>query len=74
MFVEVKLFATYRQGRFKVKKMELAESSLLRDVIEPLGLPDEPPKILMVNGINSGEDHELSEGDVIAIFPMIAGG
>ncbi len=74
MFVEVKLFATYRQGRFKVKKMELAEGALLRDVIEPLGLPDEPPKILMVNGISADEDHKLSDNDVIAIFPMIAGG
>jgi sulfur carrier protein len=74
MLVEVKLFATYRQGRFKVKKMELAEGALLRDVLEPLGLPDEPPKILMVNGISADEAHKLSDNDVIAIFPMIAGG
>ncbi len=74
MFVEVKLFATYRQGRFNAKKMELAEGSLLRDVLEPLGLPDEPPKILMVNGISADEGHQLSNNDVIAIFPMIAGG
>ena len=42
MVVEVKLFATYRAGRFKVKKMELPEGALLRDVIEPLGLPGLP--------------------------------
>ena len=74
MVVEVKLFATYRAGRFKVKKMELAEGAVLRDVIEPLGLPDEPPKILMVNGISVDEGHALADNDVVAIFPMIAGG
>lgn len=74
MVVEVKLFAMYRQGRFDAKKMTLAEGALLSDVIAPLGLPDEPPKILMVNGISVDEDHELGDNDVVAIFPMIAGG
>lgn len=74
MLVQVKLFATYRQGRFNEKMVELPDNARLSDVIEPLDLPEKPAKILMVNGIASETDHKLNDKDVIAIFPMIAGG
>ena len=74
MIVQVKLFATYRQGRFKEKKVDLPAGSALCDVLEPLKLPDKPKKILMVNGISAEPDRKLKNEDVVAIFPMIAGG
>jgi sulfur carrier protein len=74
--VELKLFATFRQGRFKQKHLTLAEGTLLSEVVEPLALGDRPKKIVMVNGISiiETDDPVLSDKDVIAIFPMIAGG
>ena len=74
MVVELKLFATFRKGRFKQKYLELPEGTLLSEIVEPLKLPDKPPKILMVNGIAVINDCALGDKDVIAIFPMIAGG
>ncbi len=74
MVVELKLFATFRKGRFKQKCLELPEGTLLSEIVEPLKLPDKPPKILMVNGIAVNNDCKLKDKDVIAIFPMIAGG
>ncbi len=74
MVVELKLFATFRKGRFKQKYLELPEGTLLSEIVEPLQLPDKPPKILMVNGISVNNDCKLKDKDVIAIFPMIAGG
>ena len=74
MVVELKLFATFRKGRFKEKKMELPEGTALSEIVEPLGLPDKPPKIVMVNGIAVTGDCTLGDKDVVAIFPMIAGG
>ncbi len=74
MVVKVKLFATFREGRFREKDMELPEGTILRDVVKPLDFPEKPAKILLVNGIRATEDSPLNDGDVVAIFPMIAGG
>ena len=74
MVVELKLFATFRKGRFKQKRLELSEGTLLSEIVGPLKLPDKPPKILMVNGIAVNNDCTLHDKDVIAIFLMIAGG
>ena len=74
MEVELKLFATFREGRFKKKRLTLAEGTLLSEIVEPLSLPDRPKKIVMVNGISVIDDPVLNDNDVVAIFPMIAGG
>ena len=74
MTVELKLFGTFREGRFKRKSLELAESTLLSEIITPLNLPKKQAKIVMVNGICVTDDCSLHDKDVIAIFPMIAGG
>ena len=74
MTVELKLFGTYREGRFKRKTLELAESTLLSEIMKPLNLPADQEKIIMVNGIYTGDDRTLQDNDVVAIFPMIAGG
>ena len=41
--VELKLFATFRKGRFKQKYLELPEGTVLSEIVEPLKLPDKPP-------------------------------
>jgi len=74
VIVELKLFATFRESRFKQKHLELSEGSLLSEIIRPLKLPDKPQKIIMLNGISVTDDPTLHDKDVIAIFPAIAGG
>lgn len=74
MQVELKLFATFREGRFKKKYLELEPGTLLSEIVNPLALPDRPKKIVMVNGIPIEDDCVLHDNTVIAIFPMIAGG
>jgi molybdopterin converting factor small subunit len=74
MLVEVKLFATYRQGRFKEKMMEVAEGAVLGDIVESLDLSGKHGRILLVNGLAASCDRKLKNGDVVAIFPQIAGG
>ena len=74
MVVKLKLFATFREGRFDQKDIELAEGTLLNEIVEPLCLPDRPPKIVMVNGISTTDNCILYDKDVVSIFPMIAGG
>ena len=74
MVVEVRLFATFREGRFKEKELELPEGSSLNDLLEHLKIPEKDAKILIVNGLSTSAEHKLSHHDVVAIFPPIAGG
>ena len=74
MRVTVKLFATFRDGRFKVEEKELPEDSKVLSVLEPLNIKPEEVAICLVNGRNVNEQHVLSNGDTIALFPPVGGG
>lgn len=79
MEVEVKLFATLRDylpkgsGKFSCK-MEIDGQTRIRDLLDRLKIPKEIPKIILVNGVHGKEDQLLKEGDVVSIFPPVAGG
>ncbi len=74
MVVKVKLFATFREGRFNEKELELPEKSSLGDLLKNLKIPEKDAKVIIVNGLAVSVEHKLSNHDVIAIFPPIAGG
>lgn len=74
MVVEVRLFASFREGRFKEKKLELPEGSSLGDLLAQLKIAQKDAKITIVNGTGVSAEHKLCEDDVIAIFPPVAGG
>ena len=79
MEIEVKLFATLRDylpkgsSRFSCK-MEVDRQIRVQDIISRLKIPEEMPKIILVNGIHGKKDQILEEGDVLSIFPPVAGG
>jgi len=79
MDIEVKLFATLRDylpkgsSRFSCK-MEIDDHTRIQDISAKLHLPEEIPKIILVNGIHGRKDQILKEGDVVSIFPPVAGG
>ena len=72
--VTVKLFATFRDGRFKVEEKELPEDSRVISVLEPLNIKPEEVAICLVNGQNVNEEYVLNNGDTIALFPPVGGG
>ena len=74
MVVEVKLFATFREGRFNEKELELPEESSIGDLLKCLKISEKDAKVLIVNGQAVSVEHKLNNNDVIAIFPPIAGG
>ena len=74
MVVEVRLFASFREGRFNEKELELPEGSSLSSLLEHLRIAERDAKILIVNGLAVSAEHKLSHHDVVAIFPPIAGG
>lgn len=73
--VTVKLFAQYREGRFKVEPRVYEEGITAGDIIEELGVAKELPLgVLMINSRHEEENYRLKEGDIIALFPKIGGG
>jgi molybdopterin converting factor small subunit len=79
MEIEVKLFATLRDylppgsSRFSCE-MEVDGHTRVRDILSRLKVPDEIPKIILINGVHGKEEQILKEGDVLSIFPPVAGG
>ena len=79
MEIEVKLFATLRDylpkgsDRFSCR-LEIDGTMRIRDILARLKIPEDIPKIILLNGIHGKEDQVLKEGDVLSIFPPVAGG
>ena len=77
MRVHVKVFAGLRNFAPEGKSpfdLDLEPGATVGDLLERLGIPQEKPKILLVNGRHASLDRELSEGDEVSLFPPVAGG
>jgi sulfur carrier protein ThiS len=58
--------------------LEIRPGDTIAKVIEPFGLPMKLVHLVLVNGVYIAPDqratHALADGDVLAIWPPIAGG
>jgi len=79
MEIEVKLFATLRNylpkgsSRFSCK-MGIDGSTRIQDILLRLKIPEQIPKIILINGVHGKKEQILKEGDVLSVFPPVAGG
>lgn len=77
MTVQIKLFAGLRdllpEGRFPYPA-NLPEGTTVADALRFLHLPEDKPRILLVNGRHAVPDHILRDGDALSVFPPVAGG
>ncbi len=79
MRIEVRLFATLASylppgsGGGTVI-IELPTGSTVNDVAAQLGIPSDLQRIALVNGHDAGPDRHLSAGDIVTLFPPLAGG
>lgn len=79
MKIEVALYATLAQylpkgSRGHKATMECADGVTVGQLIDQLGIPKPHPTMVLVNGLNADEDTSLKEGDLLALFPPLAGG
>ena len=72
--IEVKLFATFREGRFALETMEFPDGSTVLDVAKKLQIKPDDISIAMINGVSSELDDVLKEGDALVLFPPVGGG
>ena len=74
MKIRVKLFAYFRDGRFKVADFDYAENTACRQIVADVGLKEEDLGIVMVNGRHAPLGQQLKEGDCLSLFPLVGGG
>jgi molybdopterin synthase sulfur carrier subunit len=74
MMVEVRLFATLREGRFKKREIEFSDGGTLEDLLERLKIARKEAGIVLVNGRYVSANGELAAHDVVSIFPSLGGG
>ena len=72
--IEVRLFATFREGREKKYFLEVAEGSNILKIIDDLNIDEKEVSIMLLNGIDGDSSRKLSDGDVLALFPPVGGG
>ena len=77
MKIKVESFAMYRKYTEKLKGnkiIEVADGTTPRDIFEFLGVPENMPKIILVNGRPQPENYILKDGDHLVFFPPLEGG
>ena len=72
--IEVRLFATLRDGRGKIIMMEPDAVRSAGDILTALNIPAEEVAILLINGFHSKPEDKVSDADVVAMFPPVGGG
>jgi sulfur-carrier protein len=77
--VEVHLFATLERflppgSRHGVAIIDVPEGSTASDVTARLGIPAGLERVLLVNGREATPEHRLATGDVLDVYPPLAGG
>ena len=72
--IEVRLFATLRQGRQKIYQMELGSVNNVQDIMDVLDIPRSEVNILLINGFHQKPETEVKDGDLVSLLPAVGGG
>jgi sulfur-carrier protein len=77
--VEVRLFATFARYLPQHQQagstvVDVTAGSTVEDVTRALGIPAELSRIVLVNDRDAEETRALQAGDVVTLFPPLAGG
>jgi len=74
MQVTVKLFATFRVGRFVTEGREYLPGTPIAHVIRELGIPEPEIGMIMLNGRHASPADLMHHGASLALFPLLGGG
>ena len=72
--VEVRLFAGLRQGRQKVYQMEASSVKNVQDIMDVLNIDRKEVNILLINGFHQKPETDVTDGDIVSLFPAVGGG
>lgn len=72
--IEVRLFATFREGREKILFLDPNQFKIAAEVLDFVNIPHEQVAIYLINGRHSKLTDSIKDGDILAIFPPVGGG
>ena len=77
--VTLKLFATFRRywpsgDQTDARTVEVPPGARVGDLLARFGVPMDESAVILVNGRTGAPEHVLKDGDVVAVFPSMAGG
>lgn len=73
MKVKVKLFASYRTGRFREAELECQPDTAVADLLLTINIKN-VRGVILVNGKSASQNQILNDGDSLSVLPLIAGG
>jgi len=79
MKIEVKLFANFREFLPAGSKnysvlLEAEEGTTIGQILKRLGIPESIPMLTLINGIHRNFEDAVHSGDILSVFPPVAGG
>ena len=74
MKITIKLFATFRVGRFASTVQECRPGTTVGEIIGELNIPEKELGMVLVNSRHVELDQQLNDGDSLSIFPLVGGG
>ena len=81
MIIEIKIFSSLlhryvpdSERQLDRDKLDIKEGTTVGQVLDMLNIPEKEAAVLLINGQSVGRDRFLKEGDVFAVFPILAGG
>ncbi len=72
--IEVRFFATLRDGRGKVMQIDAEKAAVAGDILRLCDIKPEEVAILLINGFHSKPEDPVKDGDIISLFPPVGGG
>jgi molybdopterin converting factor small subunit len=77
--IEIRLFANLadylpRGGHGSSATVDVPDGATVADLVRRLAIPDDLPRLMLVNGQDAGGERRLAPGDVVSIIPPLAGG
>ena len=72
--MEVRLFASLREGRGKTISVDWFDGITGRAILENNNIPATDVAIFLLNGKNADLDDAVSQDDVVSFFPPVGGG
>lgn len=72
--IRIKLFASFRNGRFNEKDWDYVEGITVSRILEKLNINKKDVGVVLVNSRHREMDYKLKEGDTLSVFPLLGGG
>jgi len=74
MKITVKLFAIFRNDRFKIEDRDFPNDATVGDILTALNIDHPELGVALINGRHVTKETVLTDGQTLSLFPKVGGG